>query len=160
MITFSELFMILIFCLMLGWSIWIQRIPSPQRFNIENPYFDYIKRGIKRKEGRPSTARMVKSTKEGDIVEIYQGNDSFLVRIGKHHYHNSIEEMLQTHGVENMLPDLKDEPNAMVEGIKKYKKYRQIAGLNDGDGETVAIEMTVLNPKCLLNDFDNMYSFI
>jgi ASC-1-like (ASCH) protein len=118
-------------------------------FHVMQPYFDYIKNGDKKWEGRPEGSRMVETTKTGDIVEIWTGpngkdrgtmTDSCLILIGQRLVFPNIEEMLETCGVGNMLPELASDPKAMKKGIKIYKDLRLKSGKSE-NGQMIAIEL-------------------
>ena len=119
------------------------------KFHIIPLYFEYIKNGKKKWEGRPVGARMVDTTKTGDVVEIWTGPngkdescvlDSCIITIGQRLEFKSIEDMLEKCGVENMLPELSGDFEALKKGIETYKNLRMTSGKSE-NGEMIAIEL-------------------
>lgn len=88
-----------------------------QRFEIKEPYFSFIRNGQKIFEGRSESSRMVNETKKGDIIELYNKNNNFRVKIMEYEGpFDSVREMLIIKGVSTMLPDIYD----LEIGVKKY----------------------------------------
>ena len=99
-----------------------------ERFHVSNPYYNYIRFGLKNAEGRGGDSRMVRDVNVGDIIELYNSPDdkyenkisSFLVRIVNKIKFDSIMEMLERMGYKNMIPDATDITKAKDEYKQKH----------------------------------------
>lgn len=88
------------------------------RFTIKEPYLTYIKKGIKKAEGRVNSEAFSK-LQVGDLIEFYNFQDKVLCEIiFLHRYHN-FQEMLEKEGIKTMLPYT----DSFEEGIKIYEKF-------------------------------------
>jgi len=89
-----------------------------KEINVQNPWFDYIKSGEKRIEGRLNKGTF-KTFEKGDKIKI-KNNDSYvIVRIKKIIKYNSFEEYLSQEGLKRTLPGIK----TISEGVDIYHKF-------------------------------------
>jgi ASC-1-like (ASCH) protein len=93
-----------------------------QTFHIEQKYFDAIKNGSKKHEGKSITSRMVETTTVGDKIIIFTGSPKMTNETTEDHYKRhtdmlyvkiinkiefqSIHDMLKQIGATNLLPEL------------------------------------------------------
>ena len=108
-----------------------------QKFHIQEPYFTYIKKGIKQYEGKGETSRMAKDTVVGEKVIIFTGppketnetvenhylrkTEELVVMIEEKKKYNTFKEMLTRLGVTTLLPHI----NSFEDGCKEYAKWIQ-----------------------------------
>lgn len=92
----------------------------------EAPYMDYIRKGIKRAEGRiysPAFQRL----QEGQTIWFHNRHEGTVCTISYIHTYRSFEEMLTTEGVNAMLPQLGDqglsEEAMLAKGIAIYERF-------------------------------------
>ena len=72
----------------------------------EDPWFSYIRQGIKPVEGRKST-HSYKKIKAGDKINFSNGTESFLANVTEIREYDSIENYLEDVTLEKALPGIK-----------------------------------------------------
>jgi ASC-1-like (ASCH) protein len=84
------------------------------------PYFTFIKNGQKTIEGRVRKGkyRLIKS---GDMITVYnkEETDSVNVRVKRVSMYPSIKDLLESEGVERVLPDVDN----IKQGIEIYRRF-------------------------------------
>jgi ASC-1-like (ASCH) protein len=91
---------------------------SEHRINVQNPWFDYIKEGKKKIEGRINKG-LFKILKKDDIVKIVNNKESVKVIIKKIVHYDSFEDYLSTEGLSKTLPGIK----SITDGIAIYRQF-------------------------------------
>ncbi|HEV8051986.1 MAG TPA: ASCH domain-containing protein [Parachlamydiaceae bacterium] len=83
-------------------------------FNIhcEDPWFSYIRQGIKPVEGRKNT-HTYKKIKVGDKINFSNGQDSFIAEVTEIRTYSTIEEYLEDVTIEKALPGTKSIEEAL-----------------------------------------------
>lgn len=89
-------------------------------FNIhcEEPWFSYIRQGIKPVEGRKNT-HSYKKIKVGDQINFINGQDSFIADVTEIREYDSIEKYLEDVSLEKALPGI----NSIEEGLNVYYQW-------------------------------------
>lgn len=105
-----------------------------QRFHVDGQYFFDIHSGAKVAEGRAVESRMA-SVPDGTRITLWQNDSSYEAIIAGRKEFPSVEEMLKTIGVQNMLPDT----TSVEAGIAKYLSY----GVT---GRVVALRLVPVTP--------------
>lgn len=83
--------------------------------NVQEPYYDYIIKGQKTVEGRLNKGKFSKM-QVGDHLLI---NDEFKYKIERKTNYNSFWDMVESEGVENVVPDKKE----IQEAANVYYKF-------------------------------------
>ena len=83
-------------------------------FNIhcEDPWFSYIRQGVKPVEGRKNT-HSYKKIKTGDQINFSNGTDSFLAEVTEIREYASLEKYLEDVTIEKALPGVKSLEEAL-----------------------------------------------
>lgn len=89
-------------------------------FNIhcKDPWFSYIRQGIKPVEGRKNT-HTYKKIKVGDQINFINGKESFIANVTEIREYNSIEDYLHDVTLEKALPGVK----TIEEGLNIYYQW-------------------------------------
>lgn len=89
-------------------------------FNIhcDDPWFSYIRQGIKPVEGRKKT-HSYKKIKVGDQINFSNGKESFIVDVTEIREYESIEQYLEDVTLEKALPGIK----TIEEGLNIYYQW-------------------------------------
>ncbi len=89
-------------------------------FNIhcDDPWFSYIRQGIKPVEGRKAT-HSYKKIRVGDQINFSNGTESFLADVTEIREYESIEKYLEDVTVEKALPGIK----SIEEGLEVYYQW-------------------------------------
>jgi len=88
------------------------------RLHCQNPYFDYLKKGVKTIEGRKNSPKYQK-LKVGNIVEFYCDNDSFFCKITQIDKYKNLREYLENNDLSNIIPNAK----SIEEAEKIYRSF-------------------------------------
>ena len=89
-------------------------------FNIhcDDPWFSYIRQGIKPVEGRKST-HTYKKIKVGDQIKFSNGKESFVANVTEIREYSTIEQYLEDVTLEKALPGVK----SIEEGLNIYYEW-------------------------------------
>lgn len=89
-------------------------------FNIhcDEPWFSYIRQGIKPVEGRKGT-HTYKKIKVGDKINFSNGQESFIADVTEIREYDSIEKYLEDVTLEKALPGIK----SIEEGLNVYYQW-------------------------------------
>ncbi len=89
-------------------------------FNIhcDDPWFSYIRQGVKPVEGRKAT-HSYKKIRVGDQINFSNGTESFLADVMEIREYESIEKYLEDVTVEKALPGIK----SIEEGLEVYYQW-------------------------------------
>lgn len=89
-------------------------------FNIhcEDPWFSYIRQGIKTVEGRKGT-HTYKKIKVGDQINFSNGKESFIADVTEIREYASLEKYLENATLEKALPGIK----SIEEGLDIYYQW-------------------------------------
>lgn len=109
-----------------------------QRFNVREPYFSFIRNGLKTKEGRGGKSRLVLDTEIGEIVQFFDGEKAFEAAIVDKKSYSTIEEMLRKEGFKDMIPDAE----SFEAAVAVYKGFNW----NESDG-FCAVHLQVLSDE-------------
>jgi len=91
---------------------------SEHIINVQNPWFDYIKEGKKKIEGRINKG-IFKLLKKDDIVKFENNKENIKAIIKKIVNYDSFEEYLSTEGLSKTLPGIK----TIADGIAIYRQF-------------------------------------
>ena len=78
----------------------------------DDPWFTYIRQGIKPVEGRKKT-HSYKKIKAGDQINFSNGQESFFANVTEIREYDSIEKYLEDVSLENALPGIKSIEEAL-----------------------------------------------
>lgn len=84
----------------------------------QEPWYSFIKSGIKKVEGRKAAGNY-KNIKKGDIITFYNNDDKFDCEVLGVNQYYSLEEYLKTETLMRTLPGIK----TIEEGIKIYLQW-------------------------------------
>ncbi len=103
------------------------------------PYFTFVKNGIKTIEGRLKK-EAYSEIKSGDSVIVMneQETDSFVVTVRSVKYYGSFKEMLEHENIERVLPDAK----SIEEGVMIYRQF--YSKEQESQYGVVALEVSVM----------------
>ena len=89
-------------------------------FNIhcEEPWFSFIRQGIKPVEGRKAT-HTYKKIKVGDQIQFINGSDSFIAEVTEIRTYDSLETYFEDVGLEKALPGIA----TLEEGLNIYYQW-------------------------------------
>lgn len=89
-------------------------------FNIhcEDPWFTYIRQGIKLVEGRKNT-HSYKKIKAGDQINFSNGQESFIANVTEIREYDSLEKYFEDVSLEKALPGIK----SIEEGLNIYYQW-------------------------------------
>lgn len=92
--------------------------------NPKTPYLEYFRQGIKKAEGRINYPTFSKY-QVGDLIYFHNRRDGILCKITFLNRYQSFSEMLNSEGILNMLPQLKDQPvsDLFEKSLLIYKKF-------------------------------------
>ena len=95
-------------------------VTQTYRLHVSEPWFSLIGRGEKSIEGRLKK-NFFESMQVGEMIEFYNENQEGVIakKIAKLSGHSSFEEMMNTVGVEKILPGIE----AVSRGIMVYRKF-------------------------------------
>lgn len=88
------------------------------RIHCQDPWFTFLKNGIKTIEGRKYSEKYQK-LKKGDIIEFYKNGDSFKAQIIDIKVYENLDEYLNKNDLNNILPGVK----SIEEGRKIYTGF-------------------------------------
>lgn len=88
------------------------------KLHCQQPYFDYLKSGVKTIEGRKNSPKY-QALKIGDIIEFYCDNDSFFAEITEIVKYKDLKTYLENNDLSNILPNAKN----IDEGEKIYRSF-------------------------------------
>ena len=86
--------------------------------SIQQPWFDLVKKGLKKVEGRLNKG-LFAMFKKDDIVMWNNKNDKFTVKVLNVKKYKSFKEMLTTEGLNNVLPNIK----TIDDGVNVYRRF-------------------------------------
>lgn len=88
------------------------------KIHCEEPWFSYIRQGIKPVEGRKAT-HTYKNIKAGDKIKFFQGQENFMAEVTEVRKYDSIEKYLEDVTPEKALPGTK----TIEEGLEIYYQW-------------------------------------
>ncbi len=80
--------------------------PSLMTIHCEDPWFSYIRDGVKTVEGRKGT-HSYKKIKVGDFLNFTNGMEGFVAEVKEIREYASLDEYLKDVGISNALPGVK-----------------------------------------------------
>ncbi|MDR0423602.1 MAG: class I tRNA ligase family protein [Rickettsiales bacterium] len=112
------------------------------RFYCQDPYFDYIKKGVKTIEGCENSPKH-QTYKVGDVINFYHDNDCFFAEITKISKYQNPKEFLKDNDLSNVLPNVQ----SVEEGEKIYASLNG----NTDKYDFLGIHLKLVDKKDLLN---------
>ena len=92
--------------------------PPLIQIHCEDPWFSFIRQGIKPVEGRKNTHRY-KKIKAGDVIEFTNGKESFKAIVTEVRQYASLEEYLEDVTIPKALPGL----SSLEEALAVYHQW-------------------------------------
>lgn len=91
---------------------------SQLKLTCEEPWFSYIRKGIKPVEGRKNSPKH-QNISAGDLIEFSNGNESFLVRVSEVRKYQTLEDYLRDVTFQKALPGV----SSFEEAVKVYHQW-------------------------------------
>lgn len=97
-----------------------QKGGAMHKIHVSQPWYSLIKNGKKTVEGRLNKGTF-SQINEGDNIEFFNNelNDSFVAKVNKITKHNSFYDMIQTNGLDKVLPGIEN----AEKGVMVYRQY-------------------------------------
>ena len=107
--------------------------------SLQSQYFNAIKIGLKTVEGRPNSLKF-KDLRSGDKISFIcvSTNELIYCTVVAVRVHRSFYEMLQAHGLQNMLPGVTD----IQQGVAVYENFPGYREKVKNNG-AIAIKITI-----------------
>lgn len=112
----------------------IEKNKKSYKFNVREPWFSLLKNGEKNVEGRLNVGVFSKLS-EGDIIE---WNNAFRTTISKIVKYKSFKNMIETEGLNNVLPHIE----SVNEGVNIYRQF--YSEENENKYGVIAIHLILL----------------
>ena len=90
-------------------------------FNVQEPYFSFIKEGKKTVEGRLNKGKFA-NMQVGDVVVV---NDDFDIKIIAKRTYDSFSDMIENEGIQNVIPNASSLEEAVAVYYKFYTKEQE-----------------------------------
>lgn len=113
---------------------------------VDRPYLSWLTSGMKKAEGRVNSPKY-RSMQIGDTISFCDKETGHYIygKIKFKHEYKSFEEMLNSEGVSNMLPFLKD--HELTEGVAVYNAFPGASRVREFGCVAIGITITEFNQK-------------